>query len=257
MIDDGSRKPIENIIIEFSRHINIKYSRIQNIGPAAARNKGAEIARGFYYAFIDDDCRLAHDWLDRAEKGLKRSPTALIGGRVLNRPSDNIYATTSQMVLDAAYLFYKREFGFPQFFTTNNIAVPAALFEDIGGFDARLRTAEDRDFCDRCLHKGYQLIYDPEVVVYHDHALTFRTFIDQYFAYGRGAYHFYKLRKKRGAGNTSKHMRFHFKLPGLLKNLMSELELRQKATVLALMIVWEFANTAGLIYEIYRNQKSE
>jgi glycosyltransferase involved in cell wall biosynthesis len=188
VIDDGSTKPIENIIQEFSPRFNIKCFRIQNSGPAAARNKGAEIARGLYYAFIDDDCRLACDWLDRTEKRLRHSPASLIGGRVLNRLSDNIYATTSQMVLDAAYAFHKREFGCPQFFTTNNLAVPAVLFEDIGGFDARLRTAEDRDFCDRCLQRGYQLVYDP--------------------------------------------------------------------AVLALLIVWEFASTAGVTYEIYRNQES-
>jgi GT2 family glycosyltransferase len=181
VIDDGSTKPIENIIQEFSPRFNIKCFRIQNSGPAAARNKGAEIARGLYYAFIDDDCRLACDWLDRTEKRLRHSPASLIGGRVLNRLSDNIYATTSQMVLDAAYAFHKREFGCPQFFTTNNLAVPAVLFEDIGGFDARLRTAEDRDFCDRCLQRGYQLVYDPEVVVYHDHSLILRTFTNQAF----------------------------------------------------------------------------
>src|SRR5262249_37945651 len=38
----------------------------------------------------------------------------------------------------------------------------------------------------------------PEVLVYHAHTLTFRTFLRQHFRYGRGAFSFHRARTQRG-----------------------------------------------------------
>ena len=41
------------------------------------------------------------------------------------------------------------------------------------------------------------MIYAPEAIVYHVHALTFRSFWKQHFNYGRGAFRFHKTRAQR------------------------------------------------------------
>jgi GT2 family glycosyltransferase len=79
---------------------------------------------------------------------------------------------------DAVYAYYNDDPHQAHFFTTNNLALPAERFRAIGGFDTTfpLAASEDREFCDRWLHHGYQMTYSPEVVVYHAHVLTLRTF---------------------------------------------------------------------------------
>ena len=44
------------------------------------------------------------------------------------------------------------------------------------------------------------MTYAQEVIVYHEHDLTLRTFLRQHFSYGRGAFWFHRIRARRGMG---------------------------------------------------------
>ena len=87
------------------------------------------------------------------------------------------------------------------FLSTSNLAVPAEQFRRIGGFDTHTFAfvSEDRDFCDRWQHCGYEMIYAPEAAVYHVDVLTLRAFCRQQFNYGRGSYRFHTTRAARRA----------------------------------------------------------
>jgi GT2 family glycosyltransferase len=100
---------------------------------------------------------------------------------------------------DAVYAYYNTDPDRAPFFATNNVALPADRFHAMGGFDQTfpLAASEDRDFCERWLRHGYRMTYAPEAIVYHAHALTFRSFCKHYFNYGRGAYHFHQVRARR------------------------------------------------------------
>src|SRR5512134_425461 len=67
-----------------------------NSGPAAARNRGADHARGLWLAFTDDDCAPQPDWLLAHARALSQSPDALAGGTVRNALSENVFSETSQ-----------------------------------------------------------------------------------------------------------------------------------------------------------------
>ncbi len=47
-------------------------------GPGAARNRGAETARGVWLAFTEDDCTPAPDWLERAAAAIAVAPEAQV-----------------------------------------------------------------------------------------------------------------------------------------------------------------------------------
>jgi len=127
-------------------------------------------------------------------------PDCAVGGRTLNVLTDNSYSITSQILIDYLYAYYNPDRDLAHFLTSNNLAMPADRFHLVGGFDPTFprAAAEDRDLCDRWLYHGYQMIYAPEVLVYHAHLLTFRTFWRQHFNYGRGAYSFHRARAQRG-----------------------------------------------------------
>src|SRR5574341_76745 len=129
---------------------------------------------------------------------LETRPEFCVGGRTSNALPDNPYSAASQSLITYLYTRWNPSAG-PTFFASNNVAVPAASFKEIGGFDARFPYAagEDRDFCDRWLRYGFPMAYAPEAIVYHSHALTLRSFWWQHYNYGRGARYFHALRTER------------------------------------------------------------
>lgn len=205
VVNDGGTLSLEPVIAPLQDSLNITLLTQPNAGPAAARNTGAEAAKGSILAFTDDDCEPHCDWLTTLVSHFTQSseldkPIALaLGGKINNASLDNIYSTASQGIIDYIYQ-YKTDTKTSDslFFTTNNLAITTTDFRKIEGFNETFRTAEDREFCARWLSKGYQLIYDPKAQVNHTHNLTLRSFCRQQFNYGRGSFRFSQDQVRKG-----------------------------------------------------------
>jgi GT2 family glycosyltransferase len=253
VVDDGSKTSVEPIIAPFLNRINLALRSQPHRGPASARNTGAEMARGRFLVFTDDDCAPAPDWLQALSERLCRAPDHAIGGRIINALTDNPYATASQMLVDYLYAYYNGEDSRTRFFTSNNLTLPADRFRAIGGYDPGFSFAagEDRELCDRWLHHGYLMTYAPEVVVYHYHAMTLSSFCSQHFKYGRAAVRFRQTHESRGAGRvqvepTSFYLEM-LRCPFRCKP-------RQPPWVLAsLLFLSQAANAAGFFWETGTN----
>jgi GT2 family glycosyltransferase len=251
VIDDGSDTPPEELVTSFRTRIDVQLLIAEHAGPAAARNLGAKRARGDCFAFTDDDCRPERGWLRALGARYQTEPEHLIGGRTLNALPQNIYSATSQAIIDVVYEHFNRA-GAAHFFASNNLAVPAEGFRSIGGFDERFITSEDRDLCDRWLHQGYKMEYAPEALVHHAHPLTLDTLWRQHFGYGRGAFHFHRARRQRGAERFRPDGSFYFKL----LSHPSSTEKRSKALALTSLLLWtQLASTSGFAYEMIRRRE--
>ena len=195
VVDDGSEPPAKV-------GPGVTLLRQPNAGPATARNTGAAHDRGTYLAFTDDDCAPTADWLTQLAARLTGAPQSMVGGLTVNVLTANRYATASQLLIDYLYRYYNSDADNVRFLTSNNLAMPAALFQTLGGFDSRLTQAagEDRDLCDRWRHAGYAMRYAPEAIVEHAHALTLPEFWQQHFRYGQAAFYFHQQRARRGQG---------------------------------------------------------
>ncbi|MCS6859684.1 MAG: glycosyltransferase [Abditibacteriales bacterium] len=252
VVDDGSEVPLQPVVSAFQSRFNLTLLKQANAGPATARNTGAAQAQGEFLAFTDDDCTPAADWLQALAARVAASPDCMIGGRTLNALPDNPYSTASQWLIDYLYTYYNADPHQACFFTSNNLAIPAAHFRALGGFDTTYphAAAEDREFCDRWRYYGYRLVYAPEVVVYHAHALTLRTFWRQHFHYGGGAFRFHQTRARRGAG------RIRLESPSFYMNLLrypfSQAQGRQALLVAALLVLSQGANAVGFLWERLR-----
>jgi glycosyltransferase involved in cell wall biosynthesis len=206
VIDDGSDRPLDDVVRPGESPAPVTLMRQANAGPASARNSGADRASGVLLAFTDDDCEPDADWIAALWARHEQAPGAMIGGRTINVLVDDAYAEASQLLVDYLYEHYGvsraqvASVG-TRFFTSNNFAVPAALFRQVGGFDVTfpLAAGEDREFCDRWQHHGHPLLYAPEALVRHAHALTLAAFWRQHVNYGRGAQHFRLARARRRA----------------------------------------------------------
>ncbi|TVQ45340.1 MAG: glycosyltransferase [Gloeocapsa sp. DLM2.Bin57] len=194
VVDDGSPMDLEPVVNPYGDQLHLRLIKQANSGPAKARNAGAEVAKGCFLVFTDDDCEALPDWLNAFAAGFAGTPDSLLGGHTLNKLTDNLYSEASQLLIDYLYQYYNVETETPLFFASNNIALPREIFEKMGGFNINfpLAAGEDREFCDRALQLGYTLRYIPEAEIAHSHYLTLAKFWRQHFNYGRGAYFFHQ-----------------------------------------------------------------
>jgi len=245
VVDDGSKVAPAAIVMAVSGSIDARLIVQPNAGPAAARNMGAAEARGEFLAFTDDDCLVGANWLRAFGAQFKQTPHRLLGGQTLNALDANRCAATSQMIMEVVYAHYNANPNDARFFASNNFAMAADQFRAVGGFDEDFRTAEDREFCDRWLARGFRIGDAPGALVNHAHLLTLRSLWKQHFGYGRGAWRFHQTRASRGAEPFRPDMSFYLKL---LSASCSRVR-RSPASLMPVWLLWsQMANTAGFFY---------
>jgi glycosyltransferase involved in cell wall biosynthesis len=184
VVDDGSPEPMDEAVRPYRERLQLTVLRQENAGPGAARNRGAEAARGSYLAFTDDDCKPDPGWLEAFEGTLRTHPDALVGGPVRNGLPQNLYAAASQ---DITTFLYESDTSDRAFFSSNNLACRRDRFVEVGGFDPDLRTSEDRDLAIRWRAAGGRTVRAGNAVVQHFHDMTAAGFWRQQVSYGRGA----------------------------------------------------------------------
>jgi GT2 family glycosyltransferase len=201
VVNDGGDEPVDGVISPFRDRFDIKLLEQANAGAANARNMGSRSAKGDLIAFTDDDCSPDPGWLKVLASYTAEKPDCIIGGRTINALPDNVFASTTQLLIDYLFDYHNADADRALFLIGNNIAVPAKLYHEVGGFNPAFTysAAEDHELCDRWLDSGKRMVYAPEAIVYHFNDLTLRTFCRQHFNYGRGALCFYRTRAQRRA----------------------------------------------------------
>lgn len=252
VVDDGSPVSLASVVEPFAEKIRIVLLSRKNGGPAAARNSGIAAAKGKYLAFTDDDCMPDRCWLKELELCFERNPAVMVGGRTVNALVGNPYSIASQMIVDFAYAHYNSDPLKARFFASNNMAVPAEALRGIGCFNPVLRTAEDRDVCDRWVASGNRMVHEQKAVVYHAHNLSLMQFWRQHLSYGRGALKFNRAHALRSPESSTFEAGFYARLPGYILRGISRVPMKQTPILLSLMITWFVANTLGFMLETLR-----
>jgi GT2 family glycosyltransferase len=252
VIDDGGQPSLQPVVACFFDQLEVTLLKQTNTGPAAARNTGVKRAKGEFLAFIDDDCTPFPDWLQKLANRFAETPDHAIGGRTLNALFENLYSTASQTLIDAGYAYHNPLPSQASFFASNNLTVPATHFHSIGGFDITFRTSEDRDFCDRWRHHGFQMTYAPEVLICHSHPLSFRPFWRQHFNYGRGAYRYHQTRARRGTGRLRPDLKFYMRL---ISHPFMQKHGNRAFWVRMLLLISQIANAMGFLREGFNQVK--
>jgi len=260
VVDDGSPQSLAPIVESFQADTVIRYFEQPNLGPSVARNAGAKLAQGQYLAFTDDDCAPTPTWLSFLAQGLGDKPQAMIGGYTRNAIPRNPFSITSQLLIDFLYHYYNQTESRALFFTSNNFAIAADLFWQVGGFDETMPLAagEDRELCDRWLDQGYEMIYWPRAVILHEHNLQLVSFWRQHFNYGRGAWLYRWLRSQRKEETVQlESPKFYLKLISYPLTMARDI----RAYILTGMLCFtQAANATGFLFERFlgkRHQKKK
>ncbi len=138
----------------------------------AARNLGAKQAAAELIAFIDDDAQATENWLSNIYSIFQQYPSvSCLGGPNLTPSLER----EKNALRSAQGSFLESRVG--QTLRLNkyavgkiagcNVAYRKAIFEKNGYLNERLRSGEDWEFHIRLLENGYQLRFDPQILVWH------------------------------------------------------------------------------------------
>lgn len=199
VIDDASTDETAQI----SRKLGARIIRLEKqSGPAVARNRGAEVARGEILLFLDSDVRIHHDTLLYIVERFAREPelNCLVGiysKRPLNKGLFPLYKAL------LCYFWFK-DAEVMESFETSCGAIRRDVFMDAGGFNTKYSGAEveDYEFGYR-LGEKYKIVLDTRIQVDH-HFPGFPRNARNFFHRGRLWFKiFMKRRQFDSAGSTS------------------------------------------------------
>lgn len=166
IIDDASSDDTESIVRSY-RDARIRYIRhSSNLGGAAARNTGLQLARGHFIAFLDSDDEWVPEKVERHIEVFQTYPDY-----------DIVYSAIRQVYPDGSFrisyhdgpegriydLLLQRNVVGP----TSAFVIRRTCFERVGGFDESLPSAQDYDMWLRLArHYKFKCIREPLVNYY-------------------------------------------------------------------------------------------
>lgn len=159
------------------------------VKPAVKRNIGMKRAKGTFYASIDSDAYPSKDWLKNAMKYFESEKVGLVGGPNLMpteaAPFEKIssYTLSNFFVLGEASTRYRIAHRHVTHELPSCNYISRASISP--SYNETLLTAEDSKFCFDIAHKGYIILYAPDVIVYHHRRDNFTDHVTQLSVYGR------------------------------------------------------------------------
>jgi Glycosyl transferase family group 2 len=135
--------------------------------PGSARNAAAARAAGEWLAFADTDCEPAPGWLERFFEPPPGEQVGVLAGGVSDEAAGNGVAARVVRATGALDQAATLRNAFLPYGVTANLAVRAAAFREVGGFETERRIAEDADLCWRLQRAGWALEERPQARVAH------------------------------------------------------------------------------------------
>jgi GT2 family glycosyltransferase len=190
VVSDGSTDGTDEYLRSSAPPLPVTALSQTNAGPAAARNRGVEAARGELILFIDDDV-VADPHLVashvRAHERLGAGWAVL--GPMLEPPDERLsrWIRWEQAMLDKQYaaMLAGEWSATPRQFYTGNASLARSIVVDAGGFDTAFRRAEDVEFAYRVAHTGVKFTFEPECRSYHYAHRSFGSWLANARAYGQ------------------------------------------------------------------------
>jgi GT2 family glycosyltransferase len=158
-----------------------------NVGFIAACNAGAAQARGEFLVLLNNDTYVQPGWLEALLDTFATHPDTGLAGSKLVYPDGRLQEAGGIVFADGSAWNYGRN-GHPNdprhnfvreadYCSGAAIALPRALFDELGGFDALYTPAyyEDTDLAMRVRERGLKVRYQPASVVVHHEGATAGT----------------------------------------------------------------------------------
>ncbi len=222
VVDDGSSVPVLSALTAQSYPFGLTVIEQKNAGPAAARHRGIEEARGEIIVIVDDDMLVPPEFLHHHLRA-HRSGATLVLGKMIDDQSGERPALFNRFHSDQLakqFDAFKTQKQKPRGVNvcTGNVSFRRSDYFNVGGFDRSLARAED-------LELGMRLEKAGAVIVYCDEALTINrcgmadreVWFQRNFLYGR---HDVRIAKKHDDMDVADPWRFLFEVNPVSRPLL-------------------------------------
>jgi len=155
-------------------------------GPGEKRDLGMHRSGGDFFAFIDDDAVPRADWLRQAVRVFESQDVGAVAGPGVTPPG-------SPWAERAGGAFYESWLGSGPYryrfrpgrsrdvddYPAYNLFVRRSAAEHVNGWGTGFYGGEDTVICLALVDAGWRIVYDPDVVVYHQRRPVFRKHLAQ------------------------------------------------------------------------------
>ncbi len=193
VVSDKSPDDSVNIAKKYSAKI---IELDENKGPAFARNKGAEMAKGDIILFLDSDVIIETDSLNLIDDEFSSNNVDGIQGIYSHNP-DYKYTATQFYQSYLCYYVWPKEKKYVSTLVTACFGIRKKIFNELNGFDTKMKNAscEDEKFGYELIKNGFKIVILRNVQVIHRVNYNILKFIKRRFIQDVDRIRFY-LREK-------------------------------------------------------------
>ncbi|MBN2542791.1 glycosyltransferase [bacterium] len=161
----------------------------------AARNKGLKRAEGEVICFLDSDCIPDKDWLREGIKYFQTYPDRYLVAGVIKcafEDMNNIIEIYDSTVhLDQEYYVQIGGSG------AGNLFARKEVIDKIKGFEERIISGGDFEFCRRAQQNGFKLYYNRKTIVHHPTMRTLNELLRKSIRFGIGDTQLWRIKKTK------------------------------------------------------------
>jgi GT2 family glycosyltransferase len=178
--DDGSDEIIRRSFPEVRLHHST-----ERLTCGAARNLGTAWARGEYVLFVDTDCVVPADWVERTVAALRGHAADGVCGSIENGTPWSLSGTVGYFLEFFRFLGPRGRSRPVRYLIGGNSAYRRSLLEGTGFPDSN--AGDDFDLSWRLSQRGAKLVFVPQIAITHHNKTGMRRVLRYQYALGRAA----------------------------------------------------------------------
>lgn len=184
LVSDGLDKYALDPLGVYHSNLNLKVVVADKCGRIGhLRNLGIQQAESDHFYFVDSDCLLEDDAIERI-MGVKAETIALKGR--------NVFIGKNWISRLDAQLRDERYQSNPAFAYCPNLVIHRSVFDQLGFFNSQATYGSDGEFAKRMSEKMIDVKYDKDIVLYHDCTNSFSGVFGKWTNLGEARYYRYR-----------------------------------------------------------------
>jgi len=181
VVDNNSTDRTRDVIRRYPVELKVERD-IQS--SYAARNRGLKEAKGDFIAFIDSDCIPTETWLESGIEPLYNNKADMVAGGIEFLPNQLEDRSLAQLY-DSLFNIQMQEAKKGKKAPTANLFCKWDVIDKVGLFSTQAISGEDIEWTKRATEAGFNLVYQPESLVYHP-SRDFKSLLQKYHRIGIG-----------------------------------------------------------------------